>query len=235
MSSNIRQALQVPVKEATPPWDQVISAIQELSPPEGLTKNQKFLITQLQVDWVIGLHYLYQKKWNNRHKLPIRFQPKTQKIYKLFGEYLYQLVELCTQCHAWQKTPYPNAAHWFFAIAWEMHDNSLMPITEHGRSGESKRSWLVTHKSNLKTLKDYGNPCDPEEEPHYYRLIDTARSMAEQPGEFYRKQWKPFLKAYSEYVNEVAENPMCQVVFEKDEKLRYSSGRGKGSLPLPEL
>lgn len=229
--------LEVPVRNLEKSNESWASAFECLQQPvievDAMSSEySKFLAGLTEVHWLFGLHYVFKRKWNSKHKLPIRLKPTSKKAFRLWGDYLYTILELCIQCHAapYIQISYPNAAKWFEQVAQEMKtaDLNTAPATK-----GSKRETVDKHRELLKALKKYENLGNSLTHPHSFALVESARNHAQRSDEFCKKYWKPFIAACSELLQDMESNPIWQTVFDKDGMPYVQAGRGNRVVPYP--
>lgn len=216
-------------------WALAFKSIQHPFIPTDVTKNefQKFQVGLTEVHWDIGLHYVFKRKWDSKHKIPIRLKPTTQKSFRLWGDYLYTILELCIQCHASPgiQVSYRNAAEWFEGVAREMKTSDLKASLSAIKG--LKRNEVDQQRKLLKALKEYENPGNLLTHPHAFLLVESARNLAQRSDEFCNQYWKPFITACSKLLQDIESSSTWQTVFEKDGLPYVQAGRGNRILPYP--
>lgn len=222
--------IRVPVKkleEDEKGWALAFEFIQHPFVRVDVANNEglNFQVGLTEVHWIFGLHYVFKYKWDSKHKIPVKLKPTSQRAFRLWGEYLYTILELCVQCHASPSTQvsYHNAAKWFELVAWEMKTSDLNAALL-AKKGLKKQS-VDQGREALKALKEYKNPVDPKTHPHAFALVKSALDLA-QKDVFYKKYWKPFTTAYAKLLRDIESNPTWQTVFEKDGSPYVQAGRG---------
>lgn len=230
--------IRLPVKKLEKDDEDWDSAFESIHHPYvridiGNDECLNFLAGLTEVHWILGLHYVFKCKWNSKHKIPVKLKPTSQKAFRLWGDYLYTILELCIQCHASPSTraSYTNAAEWFERVAWEMKNNDFnAPLS--AKKG-MKRESIAQQRELLKALKRYENPLDPQIDHHSFALIESALNLAERSDIFYKKYWKPLLTAFTRLLEDMENNPDWQTVFENDGLPYVQMGRGNRILPYP--
>jgi hypothetical protein len=216
-------------------WAEVFESIQHPSVRVEVETNgcSKFQDTLTEVHWVFGLHYVFKLKWDSKHKIPVKLKPASQRAFKLWGEYLYAVLEMCVECHAATAAgvPYANAAEWFQKVALEMKTSDLKAIY-FAKKG-LKRKTVDQQRGLLKALKNYENPGDPKTHPHTFALVEAAITLAERSDVFRKKYWKPFTTAAAQLLENIEASSSWQTVFEKDGLPYVQAGRGNRILPYP--
>jgi hypothetical protein len=216
-------------------WAKVFEFIQHPSirVEAGTNKCSRFQDALTEVHWIFGLHYVFKLKWDSKHKIPVKLKPAAQRGFILWGDYLYAVLELCVQCHAFAFTsvPYANAAEWFQKVALEMKTSDLKAIY-FAKKGLKRKS-VDQQRKLLKALKEYENPGDSITHPHAFALVEAAITLAERSDVFRKKYWNAFKTAYAKLLEDIESSSSWQTVFEKDGLPCVQAGRGNRILPYP--
>lgn len=236
--SHQKEEIEVPVEKLEKNdknWALAFKSIQHPFISADAAKNEcsKFQVGLTELHWDVGLHYVFKRKWDSRHKIPIRLRPTAQKSFRLWGDYLYTILELCIQCHAAPgiQVSYHNAAEWFEGVAKEMKTSDLKASLSAIKGLKQKE--VAQQRDLLKFLKEYENPGDILTHPHAFLLVESARNLAQRSDEFCDKYWKPFITACTKLLQDIESNPVWQTVFEKDGLPYVQAGRGNRILPYP--
>jgi len=223
----------VPTEEISPPWDEAINSVQKstimlLIPGEPL-RDQISINENI---YLIALHWLFKKKWRSNHKIPT--SRNVAKVVEPLGEFLFQLLNLCSECHLVAPSGYSNAAEMFQKAAQEMKQGDLAEILSCDQKGDGKKKYCRTTLKEIKILKSNQNPYQVSKSPHTHRLIEIALQLANQGVNdlFVTKTWKPFLSAYSGLTRELDRNPDWGYIHRKAGKLFIKEGKGRGSIRL---
>lgn len=223
----------VPTEEISPPWDEAINSVQKPSimlwiPDEPL-RDQISLNEEI---YTIALHWLLKKKWRSKHKIPA--SRKVANAVEPLGEFLFRLLNLCSECHVLAPRRLGDAAEIFQKAVQEMKQGNLEEILSPDQKGDGKKKHCKTTFEEIKILKSNQNPYEVCRSPHTYRLTEIALQLANQEVNdlFIKKVWKPFLKAYSGWNRELDRNPDWGYITIKAGKLFIKEGKGRGSTRL---
>ncbi|HEY9781833.1 MAG TPA: hypothetical protein V6D09_17050, partial [Leptolyngbyaceae cyanobacterium] len=214
-------------------WALAFKAIQHpfISANSANNEYLNFHAGLTEVHWIFGLHYAFKRKWDSKHKIPIKLRPTVQKSFRLWGDYLYTILELCIQCHASPgiQVSYRNASEWFERVAWEMKTSDLKAALSATKG--LKRREVDQQRELLKVLKEYENPGNLQTHPHAFALVESARNLAQRSDVFCNRHWKPFITAGTNLLRDMERNSTWQTVFEKDGLPYVQAGRGNRILP----
>lgn len=201
--------------------------------------------------WEIALHWVIRKEWNKKHKIPAK--RSLAKMYEPKGEFLRHMLLLCDLCHAKQKAVpinirYPNAAHWFGLVFWQLISREMVtalispkqtePInkTEHffgqNPAHRQKRNQIQAEMHEFLQLQDYKNPVKEDKESAVFLLFEAAIVLAQQPNGFRTRYWKPFLLAGKAQVK-VKETPEWGRIVRDNNSVYVQTGKGKAKRSLP--
>ncbi|MHC5771321.1 MAG: hypothetical protein ACYTXI_38320 [Nostoc sp.] len=211
--SSIKSLLEEPICRFNPP-----STIEDI------------LSSSIELIFHLGAHWLVQKKWSTKHKIPAPKQ--ISNVAEPLGKLLFHLLELCAQCHLAASAAninlrHKNAWNWFVTIFWEIKGASLSKIeTEEIGKAES----IQTHRQKIiKPLEKGVNPISSIAQPNLKSLLDVAQSLAKSSNTFDRDYWKPFLKEYKKWVTHCdREKNIIRINLDAN-GIYYHSGRGRYS------
>jgi hypothetical protein len=173
--------------------------------------------------WEISLHWVYKLKWGGKgYKIP--FKKNLASVVELHGTAMFRLLNLCEQCHPFQKYGYESGLAWFF---WIINTDLIPQSYAHNRT---KTDRVSSGWQEISTLKENRNPFDLETERHLWRVIEQSTKMTNTP-KFEEDYWKPFIAAYSRWISALKSPDWKTVVLDGDD-IRIKPGRGKGTIKL---
>ncbi|MEL6499864.1 MAG: hypothetical protein AAFQ23_00460 [Cyanobacteria bacterium J06623_1] len=148
-------------------------------------------------------HYLIKKEWNSRHKLPSVAKAEKEAVNANADIYhqAYRLAVKCFEDGIGYSESYSHPSIWFAGILEELslsEGNIARRLSFLDSTDSSKPDYLDLLREDYSQIRQFNNPYDPNNEPHTWRLIESASEFAEQTmgrGVFYRDFWRPFLKS----------------------------------------
>lgn len=176
------------------------------------------LLTALDVDSALFVHWIYKKHWNEKHKLPWMKKESREALDKE-GELGFQILRLCLGLAGYENSD--TAALRWGAIFIEGRILGLRKVYEILPSKETNQvnlsgasSIKKIDKRNLKQhlqekskklgdKTDPSNPFAPTKLPQFSSLIEDAIAKEKQNTAFKNSYWRPFTKAYSSWANSV--------------------------------
>lgn len=221
------------------PWNITISLLDKPSDIPLISQVRLKLATQYQISeleeaWAIALHWVVKKKWNRQLKFPVL--PKWADSYEPWGELMFRELELCIRCHEASKSArqfYRNPSDWYLQLILETKGDDVCDTIANKITG--KKALVKDNYSIIRTLKELKNPANPETAPHFHRLMEAALELEKQDS-FYKDYWKPYLKAYSGWI-QVLDSKNFAESFVKGNKIFQRVGKGKATeviLSFPE-
>lgn len=221
----------IPTQMIDPPWDSAISSIEAFFSPTIPFNNG--LIQHLNFNdnvWEVALHWLLKKKWHSKHKIPVSRNVAT-KIEPL-GEFLLQILEICSQVHLMYPSGYINATEWFYHIVLEMRNGDINEICTPIKKGDGKFKHCSEIRSHVKVLKQSKNPFDSARSPHTYRLIEASINLSQKSDKFDDGCYQPLIKAYSSWGRNLHDDVNWQMLTVDKEKLFIHAGKGRGKVKI---
>ena len=178
--------------------------------------------------WGILGHYLYKKRWNSKHKMPIRQTAEQSIALKAYGDFWDTLIELSTQCHA-SGSPhshfYDNASQWMARIVQEKRSLKINKI-EDGITRKGKVGLVELLRAKVKLLTEEQNPENQEITTHMFRLYEDSIHLSESDV-FKDKYWSPHLKALRAHIRQLEINPTWVSTWIEEGKCYEQSGKGR--------
>jgi hypothetical protein len=215
--------------EIEPPWDKGLDLVQYPFPRLHIADTAlDAQLAHLEGFWILTSHLVYKKKFDSRHKLPIRLQSDFRAGLEAWADVMKAFFELAIQCHAVpskHSSSYANATDWFAGIVRELKSAQLKGLFKVGP--KSKKESVNKFRALVKQLKEDLNPFDPDSEPHTFKLVETAISIQRRADRWRKDYWLPFLKAWSAFTSNVDRNPMWRMV-ESCENGKFTAQKGQG-------
>lgn len=119
--------LTIPTDKAFPPDDEMIDFFNQISlrgdfEPQTF-EEKKFIFLTCVRPWLIQLHWLYKKSYDQSHKIPAT--RAASRFYECHADVLVCLRNICKELHAryGTKTGYSDAGTWF---CWAVSDQILL-------------------------------------------------------------------------------------------------------------
>jgi hypothetical protein len=189
----------------------------------------------------LGLHWLIKKKYNSRHKIPVKRD--MAKAFEPWGDFLLATYELCLQCHPFETSrQYLSGADWFSRVLVETRLNLLNSSSDQAYRGTTKRSQIDDVRQAIKAMRNGENPIDAERCPHEHTLISVAIKMVGENDLFRKTYWeggrgknfnpKTFLGALSAWQSSIDRCKNLQSLIAKDNVLYVRTGQGSGMIRL---
>ncbi len=187
----------------------------------------------------LGLHWLIKKKYNSRHKIPVKRD--MAKAFESWGDYLLATYELCLQCHPLNNSrQYQSGADWFGKILTEVRVDLLNSSLDQAYRGTTKRSQVNDTREIIKAMRNGENPIDVSRHPHTYALISAAIKLADESDHFRKDYWecgtgknfnpKTFLGAFSAWQSSMDRCKDMQTLLLKEDILYARTGQGRGTI-----
>jgi hypothetical protein len=178
--------------------------------------------------WQIAYLYTVKYVWSSKIKIHPAYYP-----YKSLGYFAYKLYRLVVAVEGFKRnTNFNNAVDLFKQLLLELflievHDcNNGIKIIE--RSW--KKSFIALEAQKLSKLRNYKNPYkDIPDVKIIVEFFDTVINFAEQANGFNQEFYKPFLKAYLSYINDLKTNQRIKHGFIKNGEYILQIGGGKSS------
>ncbi len=176
----------------------------------------------------LGLHQVYRRHWDSKHKFPCRLEKLERQAIEIYGNYWWELLKMAERLHSHQDfgKPYPNAASWFKHIVMEYRG---IKINSDENVSKTDLADLIT--KHLQHLRNYENPFDPDLEPHLVSLVNAAISLAEKSDQFKKRNWEPFLRAYTAWRDDLKTNSSWYAVVKSNDGKYYNQGKGRVKIP----
>ncbi|MGB3642554.1 MAG: hypothetical protein WBA39_33980 [Rivularia sp. (in: cyanobacteria)] len=212
-----------------PPWDDALDSVQQWHQNIACNEAQKQHLQINEIIYIIALHWLYRKKYQSKHKIPGKL--KHRKACEPLGDFLHQLLNLCSEVHTISPFDYMNAGEWFKQIVFEMRYGDVQAILSDEQEG-GKTKYIDVVRGEISQLRSYKNPYDSSTSPHTYRLLESAIRIAERSDIFRKKHYSPLIKAYAAWARELRENPTFEYWLVEGEKLVAKRGKGKAKIPI---
>jgi hypothetical protein len=208
------------------PWNQIMLEMQKES--TLLTEAATELQQREDLLWGILGHYLYKKRWDSKHKMPIRQTADQSEAIKAYGDFWDTLIELSTQCHA-KGSPcsksYENASQWMASIVREKRSLKKNKI-EDGITRKGKASLVELLRAKVKLLTEGQNPENEEITTHMFRLYKDSIRLSK--SDVFRKTyWNPHIKALRAHIRQLETNPTWVSIWIEDEKCYEQTGKGR--------
>ncbi|WP_414589385.1 hypothetical protein [Scytonema sp. PCC 10023] len=185
--------------------------------------------------WQTARNWVIKEEWDNKCK--VHPSKLIRDALKPRGNLLIKYFKLCERCHAFQdvtgvKVPFKNAGFWFAKIfneLWGMETEFTINPPEEFVENSFKKTWIFFERQKLKKIRSNENPfIENKNAEGLSVLIDTAISLKESK-KFHKDYWKPFLEAYSAYINDLDKNSYWGRGYtDQDGKYFRQSGRGRG-------
>jgi hypothetical protein len=210
-------------------WKEAFSIAQAPSLPlVGMDARRYFLFCTQDDILKLALHQVYRQHWDSKHKFPCRLKKPERQAIEIYGNYWWELLKMCEYLHSYQtfEKPYLNAAGRFMFLVLEYRN-----IKGNSDSDVTKTDLANLITKNLKQLRNYENPYDPDFEPHLARLIDASISFAGNSDQFKRRHWGPFLKAYAAWRDDLKGNSSWYACLQDKNGKYYNQGRGRVKIP----
>lgn len=222
--------IQLPIHAIRPPWDEAIDSVQK--PFISLLIPNEPLEWHLSINeglYNIALHWVFKKKWQSKYRIPAK--ANVAKAVEPLGEFLFRILDLCSECHLVAGSGY-TAAEWFKGAVWEMKRGDFAAILSPQKKGEGKKKHCQVIQEEVRLLKRWNNPYRSLTSPYTYRLIDVALKLADRGNNdvFVKKVWRPFLDAYSKWATALSKNPDWVYLTIKNGQLYMQAGRGRAKL-----
>lgn len=177
--------------------------------------------------WECSLHWVFKLKWGGKsYRIPIK-NKKLIKTVEPHGVVMFHLLELCEQCHPFQKYGYTSSLNWFWCI---IRFDLISQSYSHKRSKTDKVS---DGRDEIKKLRKGENPFSKSDEPHLWRLMEQSKHMmpSNKYSAFAPKYWEPFIKSYCTWLSAI-ESPDWKSVILAESSIRYRPGRGRGTIKI---
>lgn len=222
------------------PWDEVIPRLlaRRIFPNRPLSEGELAHGQRATEMWMISLHWLIQKEWDDKHKIPASNQRIS--VLRSRGVVLQQVLRLCERCQtlkghlAKNSVPYAHTSQWFEAVFYDLLDHSFITDSLSARLSTSKQGILAKPRNEVARLRKLENPCNQKFQ-HLHALIETGIALSKQSVPFEKNYWKPFCDSLSAYNTARDSSKWQRVVHEGGEAYIHSSGRGKGRRRLEPL
>ncbi|MEP0873000.1 hypothetical protein NDA01_24740 [Trichocoleus desertorum AS-A10] len=215
--------------EIEPPWDKGLDLVQHPFPRLHIADTAlDAQVAHIEGFWALTSHLVYKKKFDSRHKLPIRLQGDFRAGLETWADVVKQFFELAIQCHALpseQSSKYANATDWFSGVVWELKNAQFKGLFKIGP--KSKKESVSKFRNLIKKLKEDINPFDPALEPHTFKLVEAAIGIQRRADRWRKDHWIPFLKAWSAFISNIDRNPLWRMV-ERDENGKFTAQKGQG-------
>lgn len=215
-------------KIVKPPWDITLDLLQKWHPSAVCSKAQAQHLHINDVIHFIGIHWLYKKKYFSKHKIP--GGTKTRKACEPLGEFLHQILNLCSEVHTVCPSGYVNAGEWFSEVVIEMREGDVKAILSDDEGGGKTKYVDEVVRREIAQLRDYKNPCDASTSPHTHELVDVAIQIAERSDVFRKKHYSVFIKAYTAWARKLRNNSTFEYLSVENEKLFAKRGKGKAKI-----
>lgn len=240
------------------PWNTVVKIILSRplpwrSLPRKPSEGELALIWYRVYAWEIALHWVIKKEWNAKHKIPAK--RSLAKIFEPKGEFLRQMLLLCERCHAMQEAVpinirYPNAAHWFCLVFWELIIDEMVTAlilseqpeptsnnTAHSfgqnPAHRKKRNQIQAEMHEVMQLQvNYKALVEEDKESAVFLLFQVATALAQKSNVFCTRYWKPFLNAWKAQIR-IKSTSQWGLVVRENNRVYVQTGKGKAKRNLP--
>ena len=189
-------------------------------------------IEVIQEKWRVANMWVIKLGYSNSIKIPYRYSP-----YKSLGLFAYNLFLVCKEVYFINGNKrFNNGAEWFNHALIEL---CLIEVNECLKGikiieNSWKKSFIDSESRKLAKLKSL------EENPYSLypdykaisELINLASHLATTSDVFFKKYWKPFLKSYSTYINDLKKHPEIKHGYidkEGDYILQIGNGKSPAS------
>ncbi len=187
--------------------------------------------------WDISIHWLVKKEWLSKHKIPA--QRWLVNALEPYGELLKQELALCSQCH--MRLPpgsvtYLNAAEWFTEICRETKISQIKALdrpplnvglpTGKVEKGKKKEKVKTTRTVVVGLLAKGKNPYSSADlnQQHRFLLMNAALTLTDSDV-FSDNYWKPYIKAWRNWLREVDRNPIFKDSWIEQVDLKQANGQ----------
>lgn len=181
-------------------------------------------------DWIARIHWVYKKRWNGAHKVPLQDR-KLLKIAEIQGDILLAWLNLCIEVHLLVPgTPRPSVL--WEGICLEMLQEELTQ----SQGPHSKRTIVKDLRLQARSLRDFKSPypsnskrsmlleglysLDATRLPNQLKLHYVGSSKADTPGLIRA------IETLSGYLNTSGDTHACWF---DGLDIRHQGGRGRGS------
>lgn len=158
-----------------PPWTEALKMLQTpfLRSIEQIDLEVDFQIVEYNFSLVA--HWIYKKWCHQRHKIP--YSKREVSNAESLADVVLAYLSLCIELHSFSVHAhhYPTGLIWFFNIACEHKCSMLKKLRD--TENMSKRQGVREIRALVEKLRDGENPFCYDEEPHHWRLIDTAQAL----------------------------------------------------------
>jgi hypothetical protein len=217
------------------PWSEIVLAMQE----ESILLSEQTAELQRREDFLWGIlgHYLYKKRWDSKHKIPLRQTPIQREAIEAYGIFWNSLIELAIYCHAYASPSsrmYENASQWVSSIVRESRSLKNSKIAEGTIKKGGKRKFAELLRAKAKLLDEEINPEDRDTLPHTFRLYEDCLGLIENTDVFRKKYWTPHIRALKAHIRQLETNPVWVAQWVEDGKCYEQVGQGRHkNLVLP--
>jgi hypothetical protein len=205
------------------------------------TEGQVILCKHHQAVWDLALHWIYKKKWNHSHKLPVTRRKKDEvALVEPFADVFLAWLNLCEALHTNHYTEYANAGEWFTQICNEI--NFEVYHTIFAETEDSLFCGTVARDLAIAIWDGSTNPFCQETQPHQWLAAELGRqSKANAPQiftQFYRgkQRQKPHLglgAAYSAFATSKQNDGHAHLELKQGVLTLADKGRKRTKLILP--
>lgn len=220
----------IDAKTIKPPWDDALDSVQKWYPDIACSEAQAQHLRINEVIYIIGLHWLYRKKYSSKHKIPGKL--KHRQACEPLGDFLYQLLNLCSELHTVSPEGYINAGEWFKKVVFEMRLGDVQAILSDDEGGGKTKYVDEVIRREIAQLRDRENPFDASTSPHTHKLVDAAIGLTNRSDIFLKKHYSPLIQAYTSWARELRENATFEYLLVEGEKLVAKRGKGKAKIPI---
>ncbi len=181
--------------------------------------------------WECSIYWVYKLKWGGkRYRIPIR-NKKLIKAVKPHGTVMFRILNLCEQCHPFQKYGYASGLNWFCHI---VHIDLIPQSFSHTRP---KTDRVSDGRDQTKKLRKKENPFSESDELHLWRATQQSIKMmrlGSRESVFSDDYWLPFIKSYTEWLSALESPEWKSVMLEEPEEkyFKIRPGRGNGTIKI---
>lgn len=190
------------VNHIQPPWNE---ALAELAAPswDGKDISARGIRTSiLDCNREQILFWVAKLKWDLKGlKLPSYVPRKNRETFKPMGAVFRRLLEFCIQCHLVDSDchdEYDDPAEWFAYIFTELFGSADSRLRNEGQD-----EYIKSLQKENKLLRCYKNPYSENEDPHTYKLIESAFILRSCSKVFRKDCWNHYLTARSAWVTDL--------------------------------
>ncbi len=218
------------------------------------------VLTMFDTHWMLLTSWIYQKRWNQKYKLP-QISKETRMALKLEGEMWLKFLELCQALVGYENEDKAfglwGAAFFeykIFSLKKFYNTNKYSPIKGNQISRKKKTaendykniltanngkySIKQSFQGQLKDLRQGKNPFNSDNRPWFYSIIQNALDVLQkQVGYFsaFKGIWEDFLKQRTEWVKGIEKPGLSFLWAENQEWYFRFPGTKRGQRKIPSI